>query len=164
MKVGAWSAEEIEFLKEHWPAGWDDPQIAEKLDRSIKSVQTKRSHLGFTEFHYPNRPNLFGTARGRGYGRTYTPEDDSDILRRIDAGEDIGDVAKEYGVSRSTMCSKVDRLLDRRMSKELPQPSPRRCLGCGRMFESKLPKSANRQCPNCVDSRQSMGSSFLVVY
>lgn len=162
----SWTDDEVKFLREHWLAGWDDIHIAPKLNRTRKSVSAKRRSLHLTRREYPIRPEPFGARHVGAGGRRYTKEESADILRLFDEGKPVEEIAQKYGVSRRAMNCKVDRELETREngSPQLIQPTARGCLGCGRSFFSKLPKSKNRQCQSCKDTRAATGASFLTIY
>jgi len=156
-----WSDEELNILKSGWLRGLNDHQLIDLLPkRTGKSIAAKRRALHLTMRFHPNRT----TAKFPHHGRVYTSDDDHDILDRYNNGESLLTIAQSYGVSERAIECKIERLLEREPLKPHLEMTDRKCLGCGKLFASREPKSINRRCPTCTVSMQEGGSSYMMVY
>ena len=138
-----WSEDAVTTLKESWFQGKSDREIGKLVNRSEKAVCAKRKSICLTTQYYPER------GRTRADGRIYTAEEDTDILARYNDGVAVKEIADIYDISQRGMEMKIERLLGRELTSVAPRPSSRRCLWCGKWFDSKWPKKVNRRCTNC---------------
>jgi hypothetical protein len=104
--------------------------------------------------------------------RPLLPAEVERIARGYADGESVYDIAQELGRGSGSVDNVVARLvrqgaLKRRKPRKAPdeaaappppprRESPRKCLGCARVFRSPEPLAVNRLCLNCSKRAQVM--------
>jgi len=149
-----WSQAEKATLREKFDLGWNDEQISQELGRSKKAVQAKRRKLELVV--------VAGSERAKNKkDRTYSRDDDMNILGRYLNGDKPGAIALDYGVTSQAISNKIDRLIDKGIKEK---PTPRGCILCQKAFYSIHSRSIHRRCPLCDEAVRKQGTCFLTAW
>jgi hypothetical protein len=113
-----WSPEEEEKLRILYFDGYNDDEIAERLERSACSVKTRRSILCL------NRREGDVPVQGsktRRWKKSWTPEEDAKVLELFDSGSDTKTIASELGRTYYAAESRMLMLVKRRMQEAVEE-------------------------------------------
>lgn len=104
MKVGDWSKEETEILREMFRAGTTIDAVAKRLGRSYHAVKEKASLMRHTE--------ALPFAKRRERPDSYSKEDEDTIIRMYQDGASTREIGQKLGRAANSIAGKIVRMRD----------------------------------------------------